>query len=122
MENNPNTDSAVKSEEKQVKSEKAIASRLDTIGWGAFFIWVGIAFLFDLGFGIGILGVGVITLLEQAARVYYKIKLEMFWLVAGLVFLLSGLWDLFEPDLPFLPILLIIAGLVMLGTVFIRKN
>jgi len=122
MENKSHSSNPSESVEKTAQSEKAIASKLDTIGWGAFFIWIGIAFLLDLGFGVGLLGVGAITLLEQAARVYYKIKLEMFWLVAGLVFLLGGLWDMFEPDLPFLPILLIIAGLVMLGTVLIKRN
>ncbi len=32
-----------------VESAHALARKLDTIGWGVFLIWIGIAFLADAG-------------------------------------------------------------------------
>jgi hypothetical protein len=42
--------------------------KLDTVGCGLFFIWVGIAILANLGWGIGLIGVGLIILAMLAAR------------------------------------------------------
>ena len=98
------------------------AGKLETIGWALFFIWVGIAFLLKLGFGIGLLGVGIITLGGQIARTYYKLKIEAFWVVIGILFLLGGFWELFEPRLPLVPVVLIVAGLVMLLSIAWRKK
>jgi hypothetical protein len=43
-------------------------SKYDAIGWGLFFIWVGVAWITDVGWGIGLLGVAAITLGMQVAR------------------------------------------------------
>jgi len=43
---------------------------LDAVGWGVFFIWIGIAFLADLGWGVGFIGVGLIILGALVARIY----------------------------------------------------
>jgi hypothetical protein len=103
----------------QVKEPKTAETnewdrKLGTIGWALFFIWVGISFLADLNIGIGLLGIGIITLGIQVARRRYNLKFEGFWVVVGLIFVIGGLWDLFQPDLPLVPILLIIAGIVLL--------
>ncbi|UCE66189.1 MAG: hypothetical protein JSU85_15300 [Candidatus Zixiibacteriota bacterium] len=97
------------------------ANRLDTIGWALFFIWVGIAFLLDFGFGIGLVGIGVITLGVQIARTRHGLKTETFWIIIGILFILGGLWQLFEPDIPIIPILLIVAGLIVLLSVMRKK-
>jgi hypothetical protein len=62
-------------------------------------------------------GVGVITLAVQVVRKYLNLKLEGFWVVIGLLFVVGGLWELFEPDLPLVPILLIVAGAALLISV-----
>lgn len=98
------------------------AGKLDTIGWALFFIWVGVAFLIKTGFGIGLLGIGIITLGVQIARTSYKLKIEAFWLIVGILFFLGGLWELFEPSLPLVPIVLIVAGLIMLLSIIWRKK
>lgn len=90
------------------------AKKLDAAGWGLFFIWVGIAFLVNLDVGVGLLGVGIITLGGQAARKYLNLKLEGFWVVVGLLFVVGGLWELFEAKVGLVPILLIVAGLALL--------
>ena len=43
---------------------------LDAVGWGVFFIWIGVAFLADLGWGVGFIGVGLIILGALVARIY----------------------------------------------------
>jgi hypothetical protein len=39
---------------------KDLHKKLDAVGWGSFFIWIGVAMLFNVGWGAGLLGVGVI--------------------------------------------------------------
>ncbi|MFC1694280.1 hypothetical protein ACFL1R_12320 [Candidatus Latescibacterota bacterium] len=43
-----------------------LARKLDAAGWGLFFIWIGIALLSNVGWGIGLLGMGIITLVAPA--------------------------------------------------------
>lgn len=54
------------------QEQKAIRKKrrreIDAIGWGVFFIWVGVAILADLGWGIGLVGVGLIILASYAAK------------------------------------------------------
>ena len=96
--------------------------KLEAVGWGLFFIWIGIAFLAELGFPVGLFGVGVITLGSQAARKYFNFKLEGFWIVVGLLFIVGGIGELFNIEIDLLPILLIAAGLVILISVFRGKK
>jgi len=101
---------------KKVDAQK-FADKLSAVGWSLFLIWVGIALLMKLDVSIGLLGVGVITLAVQAARKYFKLKLEGFWVVIGLLFVIGGLWELFRPNLPLVPVLLIVAGAALLVSV-----
>jgi len=91
-----------------------IERKIEIIAWGLFFIWIGIAFLAGLSNGIGLLGVGIITLGGQAVRNYYNLKLELFWVIVGACFVLGGLWEFLDPGLSLVPILLIIAGCAIL--------
>lgn len=92
-----------------------LEKKLDEWGWGLFFIWVAIAFLVDVGWGLGLVGVGIITLGEQAARVVFDLKPDGFWTVLGMVFVVGGSWELmFESQFPLVP-----AALFMIGVTFI---
>lgn len=90
-------------------------ARLDTIGWSFFFIWVGIAWLTDVGISIGLLGVAVITLVMQLVRKLQGLRVEVFWVVVGAAFGVGGLWELFDIQAPLAPLVLIIVGIVLLG-------
>jgi hypothetical protein len=57
-------------QELQTAQKKKMHRQLDAIGWGLFFIWIGIAVLANLGWGIGLIGVGLIILLKLLAREY----------------------------------------------------
>ena len=84
--NNQTMESAQRSE---------LSRKLEAIGWGLFFIWMGIALLAHVGWGVGLLGVGIIILGGQAARRYYILKLEGFSVAIGLCFFFCGIWHLF---------------------------
>ena len=65
---------------------------------------------------------GVITLGSQAARKYFNFKLEGFWIVVGLLFIVGGIGELANIEIDLLPILIIVAGLVILISVFRDKK
>jgi len=101
-------------EKVKTNEESELNHKLAAVGWSLFFIWVGIVLLMKISHGVGLLGVGVITLGMQAVRKYFNLKLEGFWVVVGLVFVVGSLWNLFEAKLPLVPIVLIVAGLALL--------
>lgn len=102
-------------EEDDAIATSTIEKKLDEWGWGLFFIWVAIAFIADVGWGLGLLGVGIIILGEQAARVYCGLALDGFWTVLGLMFVVGGGWELmFESEFPLIPV-----ALFMIGVTFI---
>lgn len=109
-------------------SPRGVAGKIEAFGWGLFFIWIGIAFLADVGWAAGILGVGVIALGTQAARKAFGQPIELFGLAMGLVMVGWGAWELLGLgaggfDLPsaLLPILLIALGLSLVLGAFLRK-
>lgn len=99
-----------------------IAEKLDAVGWGLFFVWIGIALLLDFGWGVTLIGIGIITLAEQLARFAAQLKLEGFWVVVGVGFLLGGIWQLVDAEMSLVPILLILAGLTVLLAGFLPKR
>jgi hypothetical protein len=90
------------------------ANRLDTIGWALFFIWVGIAWLANLGTGMALLGIGVVTLGTQLLRKIVGVPVNVFWLVVGFLLVIGAVWDLLAVRLAFVPLLLIGVGVVLL--------
>jgi hypothetical protein len=113
---------APESQESSVVKDGHLAQRLDAAGWGLFFIWVGAALLMDLSWGVGLVGVAVITLGGQAARRYCGLGLQGFWIVCGGLFLVGGLWELLQMQVGLVPILLIVAGAALLVSVFGRRR
>jgi len=95
--------------------------KLEAAAWGLFFIWTGTAFLADVDWGAGLLGVGMITLGAQVARRYFSLKLEGFWVVVGFLFTVGGIWKLFQVQVGFMPILCIIAGFALLVSIFVGR-
>ncbi len=102
----------------------ALHRRLEAAAWGLFFIWIGIALFAHVGWGAGLLGVGIITLGAQVARKYFGLKSEGFWVAVGFLFVAGGVWKLFNVQLGLLPILCIVAGVALLVSTLIggREN
>jgi len=98
-------------------SKRRVEAAVAACGWGFFFIWVGIALFAHVGWGTGLVGVGIITLGAQMARKYFGLKLEGFWVVVGFLFVLGGVWKLLNVQLGLVPILCIAAGVALLVSV-----
>ena len=47
---------------------KNLDRKSDAVGWGLFFIWIGIPILADVGWGVGLIGVGLVMLGAIEAR------------------------------------------------------
>jgi hypothetical protein len=103
------------------RTTQRIARRLESAGWGLFFIWVGISLLMDTGWGVGLIGVAAIVLLGQVARHFFGLRLEPPWMVAGVIFLLAGTWELYRIEVDLIPILMILVGGALLLSMFRRR-
>jgi hypothetical protein len=95
-----------------------LAVKLGAAGWGLFIIWIGVVFLASIEAWVALLGVGVITLGMQVIRKSVGLHLEGFWVVVGSLFVLGGIWDLLGTTVPLLPILLIVAGVALVLSIF----
>lgn len=102
------------------KKKSGPADTLAIVGWALFFIWIGVALLLNVGFHIGLLGVGIIILAMQGVRLSSKQKLEWGWVVVGLLFVIGGLGGLFEMRRSLMPILFIVAGVVLIISIIIK--
>lgn len=109
--------------EPRAAARGTLTGKLDAAAWGVFFIWIGVVLLANLGWSVGLFGVGVITLGAQLARKYLGEELEGFWVLVGFLFLLGGIWELFSIRAGLVPILLIVAGaLLLLSTLTARPK
>ena len=108
--------------EEKITERRELNKKFDALGWGLFFIWVGIAYLSKFEVGITLLGVGIITLSVQMIRKLFKLNFEGFWIIVGSLFVIGGLWELFEPKLSLIPILLIVAGFLVLTSIVWGKR
>lgn len=123
MDNQESVEKNTEQVTKPVIPEKSdLDKRLSTVGWALFFIWVGIAFLVKFDLSIGLFGIGVLTLGMQIARLVVKLKLEGFWVVIGILFVIGGLFGMIESKFPWVPILLILAGGVLLASTMRSKR
>jgi len=98
-------------------TEKSELTRhLDSIAWGAFFIWIGIAMLLAISWGWFLVGLGILILATQLARSQMNVKVAGFLVAFGAVFLIGGLWTVLNlASWPLAPIVLILLGVVLLG-------
>ncbi len=101
--------------------ENKITNRqIETLAWGALFIWWGITLLVALPAGFGLIGVGLILLGANAARYFQSIRMSGFSLTIGILALVWGGLEaagavLHLPfELPVFAILLIVLGLIVL--------
>ena len=113
----PNDAGTANPEEPKTVIIPKFAAKLPAAGWGLFFIWIGIALLLKLGTGVILLGIGTITLLVQVARKYLNLRLQLFNVIMGLLFMICGFWENYKPDSPIIPVFLIIVGTGLLLSV-----
>ena len=95
--------------------------KLETVGWGLFFIWLGIALLAHLSWGIALLGVGALTLIGQVVRKGMGLRIETFWTVLGTLFVIGGAWLLLGVEVNLLPVICILAGVALFLSALLHK-
>ena len=95
---------------KAPKERREGLKRITTIGWGLFFIWLGVVLMIKAGSGLILLGVGLISLGMQVARKYSGLDSDGFWIIVGLLFVIVGIWEMFEINLPLMSVFLIVIG------------
>lgn len=89
--------------------------QLTAITWGLLFVWVGVAVLFDVGWGYGLLGFGLIILAgEVLHEVIGAYRFDWFSTIVGLMFAIGGIWALFNFQLALVPVLCIAAGIALM--------
>jgi len=67
------------------------AALIESVGWGLFFIWIGVALLADIGWGLALLGMGVISLGSQGVRRLSALKVDGWSVIIGTCLLVTGL-------------------------------
>jgi len=107
------------------RNMNGVARKLDVIGWGLFFIWLGIVMIIPWRgnqVNVALLGIGIIVLGVQVARLVLSLKIERLWLVVGLLFIIISLLQLVYPEVHLIPILLIAAGVALVLTRFFPRQ
>ena len=103
------------STELESSKKHELSRKLDAIGWGVFFIWIGITMLVKIfPAGVASLGVGAIILGEAIARFLLRVSVTAFWILLGLIFIAAGVGELWAIDLPLMPIAFIVAGALLI--------
>lgn len=88
--------------------------RITAIGWGLFFIWLGIVLMLNASIGLILIGVGIISLGMQISRKYAGLETDGFWILVAILFVAVGIWELFDLKLPLMSLFLIVVGVALL--------
>ena len=95
--------------------KNALCRKLDAIGWGTFFIWMGLIMLIKVfPAGTASIGIGVIILGEAVARVILGVSVSAFWILLGIIFLGAGFGEIFAINFPLLPIAFLVCGALLI--------
>lgn len=97
-----------------LETQKALAGEAQ-IGTGILLTWIGIAWFFNLGISVGLMGVGAVYLVGQLFRVG-KYKLPVLWemVTQGVVFFLAGLAPLLGMEIQLGAVLLVGVGCLLI--------
>ena len=91
--------------------QKDVANKVSATAWAIFFAWLGYAILAQIPVGVGLLGVGIITLGAQGVRKAFGLSLEGFCV-----------WNLLALEVPFLPYLFFAVALGVLVGAFLQRR
>lgn len=104
-----------------VSSERASKNVARAV-WGMLLIWVGAALLLQWSWGTGLVGAGAILVAAQGYRRVSGLKVDRFALVAGLLVVACGVWNLFDVAFELVPLLLIAAGIALLVSTWTSRG
>ncbi|NIM93418.1 MAG: hypothetical protein GTO18_06880 [Anaerolineales bacterium] len=99
--------------------------RLEVIGWGLFFIMIGVLWFLPEGLvpeGTWLAGVGLILLSQNLARYLFGIKVSTFFTIVGAITLVSGLGEALLSVELFFPLVFLSIGAVIIYSIFDKKE
>jgi hypothetical protein len=73
------------------ESDQASIAKIEATGWGLFFLWVGVAIIAGVGWGIALLGTGFISLGVQFARRLSALPVDRWGAGFGVCLSVAGL-------------------------------
>ncbi len=93
---------------------------LNGVAWGAFFVVLGIGWLASIAYTIDVgafiaVGVGIILVAINLARINLGISLSKFSLFIGLIALALGVAGIIGYSLPLIPTVIVIVGLFIVA-------
>ncbi|MCC5860194.1 MAG: hypothetical protein JJT90_18735 [Ectothiorhodospiraceae bacterium] len=103
--------------ERPGRKHRGLGRHWDRAAVGLALIWGGTAWLLGLGWYAALTGVGAILLVEQVLRWRGGLPADGFWALAGIVAVTAGIAGLAGHRLPVMALVLIVAGLMLLGSV-----
>lgn len=108
--------------EQPKEADAGKARTLDAAGWGLLLVWLGITTLFAFKWPVFLIGLGVLVLGMQGVRLSWRLPVEGFWILLGIVFIGAGIAEIFGTGFPLVPAALIFFGLATLYGVYRRLN
>jgi hypothetical protein len=98
----------------EMSGRKDLHKKLDAIGWGAFFVWMGLTMLIKFPAGVTAVGIGIIILAESVVRLVLGVSVNAFWILMGAIFLAAGIAELSAVNFPLLPVAFLIVGVLLI--------
>ncbi len=99
-----------------------VSAKVAKAVWGLLLIWTGAALLLHWSWGVGLVGAGVVLVGAQALRGILGARIEGFGLVAGVLLVLCGVWDLLDVAVDLMPLLAIAGGIALLLSATRRRG
>lgn len=110
-----------------MENTRTLNRTYEAVAWGVFFVWWGIAEFKFLPHGIGNIGVGLVLLGLNAARLLNAIPTSGLSITLGIIMLVYGGLEFASTvlqlpfTLPTFAILLIVLGVVLLARAYMRR-
>lgn len=103
--------------EADLDADRALGAKLDATGWGLFFLWVGVAIVAGLSWGVVLFGTGILSLGVQVARRLGGLAVAGWSVVFGTCLSLAGLvqWLQLPEGTLHLPAWVVPGGFALLG-------
>jgi len=90
--------------------------RVDSGTMGVFLLLLGTGLLLGIGWGAGLIGVGIILLVEQAVRRHLAVNFDWFWVGVGLVSVFCGISMLLGANFSLVPIIIMVIGVSLIAS------
>ena len=109
------------SEDRRSSAESTPGRTVESLGWGLFLVWTGVAVIADLGWATGLIGVAAIIFGCQAVLYRRGEPIDGLLVGSGVLFLLAATWELLAITWSLVAVLLILGGTTIIARAFAAK-